>query len=106
MKCMKKSDNFLNNLGLAKKANAILSGEMLFKNLAKVKLLILATDASEKTKERVYKKAHFYELKVVEKYSSHDLSSAIALRNRMVIGITNHDFSKMLSVKEKEDMYE
>jgi|LSQX01.1.fsa_nt_gb ribosomal protein L7Ae-like RNA K-turn-binding protein len=95
---MNKSDNFLSNLGLAKKANALLTGELLFKNLAKVKLLILATDASQKTKERVYKKAHFYNLSVVEKYSSKELSSAMSLSNRMSIGITDSNFAKMLNI--------
>lgn len=93
---MMKSDNFLSNLGLAKRAQVLITGEQLFKNLKTVKCLILATDASEKTKERVYKKAHFYELKVIEKYSSHELSHAIAARNRMVIGVTHPDFCKML----------
>ncbi len=95
---MNKSDNFLSNLGLAKKANALLTGELLFKNLAKVKLLILATDASQKTKERVYKKAHFYNRSVVEKYSSKELSSAMSLSNRMSIGITDSNFAKMLNI--------
>lgn len=93
---MKKSDNFLSNLGLAKKANTILSGELLFKNLSTVKLFVLATDASEKTKERVYKKAHFYELNVIEKYTSAEISYAIRARNRMVLGITSKEFSEML----------
>ena len=95
---MKQSDNFLNNLGLARRANVLLSGETLFKNLAKVKLLILATDASQKTKERVHKKAHFYNLPVVEKYSSKELSEATSLSNRMVLGIVDNNFAKMLNI--------
>lgn len=95
---MNKSENYLNNLGLARKANVLLSGDTLFKNLAKVKLLILATDASQKTKERVLKKAHFYNLPVVEKHSSRDLSRATALSNRMVLGVTDTNFAKMLNI--------
>lgn len=97
MRSMKKSENFLSNLGLARMANALLTGDLLYKNLAKVKLLILATDASEKTKERIYKKAHFYQLPVVEKYTSQELSIAINLSNRMVIGITETNFARMLT---------
>lgn len=104
---MKKSDNFLSNLGLARKANATLSGELLFKNLPLVKLLVLASDASDKTKERVYKKAHFYQLDVIEQFTSNQISRAIAAHNRMVIGITSEDFSRILNLtNEKEEVYE
>lgn len=93
---MMKSKRFLSNLGLARRANALLTGETLLKNLKQVKLLVLASDASEKTKERIYKKAHFYGLEVIESYTSSELSTAINATNRMVIGVTSQDFVELL----------
>lgn len=97
---MMKSEHFLSNLGLAQKARVLLTGELLFKKMNQVKGLILATDASIKTKERIYKKAHFYNLPVVEKYTSEELSKAMNLSNRMVIGIVDENFCQLLMNKQ------
>lgn len=90
-------DKILNNLGLCQRANGLLSGEEnIFSSLNKIKFIFLANDASENVKKRVRDKAKYYQIELDESYSSMELSHAIGKENRMVIGITNPGFLKIL----------
>lgn len=92
-------DKILNNLGLCQRASGLVSGEAIVvsKIQAKeVQYIFLAKDASSNTKKVIYDKANFYEVEVNESYSSDELSHAIGKENRMVIGITNPSFLKIL----------
>lgn len=79
--------NKLQTLGLACKANKILSGDLIYKYFDKIVVLFIANDASIKTKERLIKKAFFYQIPVIEQFNSLELSNAIGKSNRMAVGL-------------------
>lgn len=93
-------------LGLAKRANKVVLGTEITINSVrrnKVKLVLLATDASENTKKLVYDKTNYYNVKVLEELSSLELSSSLGKKNNiMVVGITDHGFSNLLLNQKKE----
>ncbi len=92
-------DRILNNLGLCQRAGGLIAGE---ENVlsgirsGKVNYLFLAKDASSNTKKQIIDKAKYYQIEVNEEYSSEELSHAIGKNNRMVIGITQSGFVKIL----------
>lgn len=92
-------DRILSNLGLCNRARGLVSGEdMVCESLAsnKVFYIFLANDSSNNTKNKIQSKAKFYNVEVNESYSSLELSMAIGKVGRMVIGITNKSFLKIL----------
>lgn len=89
-------DNFLNTLGLCARSRKIISGDLLFKKMSQVKLLVLAVDASERTKSQIHKKAYFYNIQVIEKYDSDEISKSVSLNNRKAIGIIDEGFAGLL----------
>lgn len=89
-------NNFLNTLGLCARSRKIISGDLLFKKMSQVKLLVLAVDASERTKSQIHKKAYFYNIQVIEKYDSDEISKSVSLNNRKAIGIIDEGFAELL----------
>ena len=89
-------NNFLNTLGLCARSRKVVSGDLLYKKMSHVKLLVLAVDASERTKSQIRKKAYFYNIQVIEKYDSEEISKAISLNNRKAIGIIDEGFAELL----------
>lgn len=89
-------DKRLNNIGLAYRAKKTLLGEEVLNKISKVKLLFLANDISEKSKERYLKKCFFYNIEHIDSYSSEQLSQIIGKNNVKVIGIIDDGFAKML----------
>lgn len=92
-------DNVLSNLGLCNRARGLVSGEeIVCEYLAsnKVKYVFLANDASDNAKKKIRNKALFYGVEVNENYTSDELSTAIGKVGRMVVGITNQGFLKIL----------
>lgn len=91
-------------LGLARRAGKVVIGTNLtIKSLRnnKVKLILLANDASLNTKKMVYDKAKHYNCLVVESLDSNEISTSIGKSNIMVIGILDEGFSKkILSLKK------
>lgn len=83
--------NKLKTLGLACRANKILSGDLIYKHFNKIVLLFIASDASAKTKERLLKKAFYYQIPVVEHFNSLELSKAIGKNNRMAVGLIDKE---------------
>ncbi len=81
------------------RARGLVSGEEnLFIELPKgnIHYIFLAKDASEATKKRIKDKANFYHIDLNEDYTSEALSHAIGKENRMVIGVLNQGFLKIL----------
>lgn len=92
-------DKMLNNLGLCARARGLVSGaDIVIDGLRhnKVFLIFLASDASENTKKKINDKATYYGCEVISNYSSSDLSIAIGKSGRMVLGITDKNFLKIL----------
>jgi len=92
-------DKILNNLGLCQKSNSVISGEEMvveYIRNKKVYYVFLANDASDNAKKRIKDKAKYYNVEVDDSYSSFELSTAIGKSGRMVVGITNSGFVKIL----------
>lgn len=92
-------DKILNNLGLCQRASGLISGEeVVLSGIAsgEVCYVFLAKDASENTLKKIKDKAYFYHLEIDDSYTSEELSHAIGKTNRMVIGIVNRGFLKIL----------
>ena len=89
-------DKRLNNIGLAYRAKKTLLGEEVLNKISKVKLLFLASDISEKSKERFLKKCFFYNIEYIDIYSGEELSRIVGKNNVKVIGIIDDGFAKML----------
>ena len=89
----------LNNLGLCNRAGKLISGtDMVCDYMAsgKVFYIFLANDASDNTKKKILNKAFYYNVEVCESYSSYELSQAVGKLNRMVLGVTEKGFLKIL----------
>ena len=89
----------LNLLGLAMRANKVISGEDFcvdgIRN-GQVKYIFLANDAGVNTTKKITDKANFYNVSVNTMFSSSELNQAIGKNNRMVIGITDIGFAKKM----------
>jgi len=91
-------DAFLNFLGLAVRARKTISGTEITLNgvrSGEVKLVVMASDCSDRTKKDLHNKASYYNVPVVDTIDSMALKAAIG-RDRKVIGITDNGFAKRL----------
>lgn len=91
--------NVLQDLGLCRKANKLVSGEELVLSKIKTKkasLVFLASDAGVNTTKRITDKSSFYGVMVINDFNTIELNTAIGTENRKVIAITNKSFSRML----------
>lgn len=92
-------DKILNNLGLAQRASALITGEeMVIAGIqaGNVCYIFLAQNAGRSTYKKITDKAKFYQIEVNTSYSSEDLSHAIGKANRKVIGVVKKEFLKIL----------
>ena len=92
-------DKVLNNLGLCQRAGGLVSGEEIvieYLRSGKIYYIFLANDASDNAKKMILDKASYYKVEVNNDYSSFEISSAIGKSGRMVVGITNSGFVKIL----------
>ena len=65
----------------------------------KIKLVILAEDASDKTKKNIEYVCTTSGIKVIEFSTIEKLSSAIGKKNRAIIGVTDNNFSEGIMKK-------
>ena len=89
-------DRVLQTLGLAYRAKRVILGEDILDNISNVKLVIIASDISEKSRERFLKKCSYYEIKYIDSFSSDEISSALGKNNIKVVGIIDEGFKKSL----------
>ena len=92
-------DSILQLLGLSYRARKTLLGEEVLKQIRKVKVLFIASDISEKSRERYEKKCRFYEIPHIDLYDGSQLSESIGRRNVKVIGITDRGFAESILKK-------
>ncbi len=86
----------LNLLGLAQRANALVSGdEQVEKAIkkGKVKLIVIASDVSEKTLARYESFSQNYKVPLTNNFNKIEISQAIG-KSRAILGITNAGMSK------------
>lgn len=92
----------LNLLGIARRAGKLVMGtDSITKVLPskKIKLIFVASDASLATVDKIDKKAYFYQVPVVNRYSTEELSKALGVGSIKIIGIVDDGFAK--SMKEE-----
>lgn len=92
-------------LGLARRARKLITGtELTVKGVRtnRVKLVLLALDASDNTKKQIYDKCRTYNVDVIDIFSSDEISKSIGKKNIKVIGIIDEGFSKTLLNQAKE----
>lgn len=96
---MKKTNQWMSLLGLANRAQKIISGEELtIKEIqrGKAKLILLSADASFNTTKKITDKCHSFHvpLKMVE--NRYELGKAIGKEARVVVAVMDEGFSKKL----------
>jgi len=94
--------NWLNFLGIAFSAGALITGEeMVVKAVqnGKAYLVIIAEDLSENTYKKVTDKCRFYGVEVHQRATSEEIGQAIGKSFRKVVGITDRNFAKALKKK-------
>lgn len=86
-------------IGMAYKAKKVISGDETLKKSIKenkIKLLIIAEDASENTKKRFVNSAIYYNIPFYIYLTKQELSISLNWKNRSVVGITDTNFSNVL----------
>lgn len=84
-----------NLLGLAQRAGKLISGEELtIKAIQRkeAKLVLVATDASDNTKEKIQNKCHFYSVPLTADFTADEISQAIG-KSRSICAFTDKGFA-------------
>lgn len=96
---MEKQTKLSGLIGLATRAGKICFGtEACFEQIErkKVKLVFLATNASERTKKRIKEKCKEQKVPVEESFSMEQISQATGKTNKVVIGIQDYHFANQM----------
>ncbi len=83
-------------LGLIYRAKKMILGEEILSQIKKVKLVIIASDISEKSRERILKKCDYYQIGYIDRYTGEELSKALGKSNVKSIGIIDDGFKKKI----------
>ena len=89
-------DKSLQTLGLAYRAKKIIFGEEVLNQISDVRLLIIANDISEKSKQRFLKKCEFYNIDYIDKFNCDEISKAVGKSKIKVVGLLDEGFKKSL----------
>ncbi|MFA7075827.1 MAG: YlxQ-related RNA-binding protein [Candidatus Izemoplasmatales bacterium] len=92
-------EQILSLIGLCQKAKKLVSGEAFALEKIKgkqAKLVFLASDAGFNTNKRIRDKSAFYEVEVIDIFTTDELSGAIGKNNRKVIAITDKGFAEKM----------
>lgn len=90
-------DKILGLLGLSARAGKVIFGTdacIEYVNKNKVKLLLIAEDASDRTKLKFNEIAKTKQIPIYELGSIDEISKSIGKKNKAIIGITDVNFSK------------
>ncbi len=86
-------------IGLATKAGKLTAGtEACLEGIEKrnIKLVLIATDASERTKKLINEKCKQFNVVVYEILSIEEISNAIGKQNKAIIGIKENGFAEQI----------
>lgn len=92
---MNSDEKKLQLLGLALRAGRLISGEELtIRSIQKneAKLVIVASDASENTREKMKNKCQFYNVPISTEFTSDEISQSIG-KNRSICAFTDKGFA-------------
>lgn len=96
---MTKKDKWTSILGLANRAGKLVTGEeLVIKEIQKkrVKLVLLAQDASQNTKKKIMDKSTYYNIPVRLVPDRYTLGKSIGKEARVVVAVTDKGFSEKL----------
>lgn len=94
---MMNKSKILSLLGLCQRARLLTSGEEMSLERIKnkgAKLVFLASDAGFNTQKRIRDKSSFYEVPIIDSFTSEELSQAIGKSNRKVLVVKDSGFAK------------
>lgn len=86
-------------MGITARAGKIVTGtDLTLQEIRKqtVKLVVLASDASQRTKKDLTNKTNFYKVPLNTEFTSYEIKKAIG-KDRKVVGITDTRMAKRLS---------
>ncbi len=95
-------DKILGLLSIIRKANKLCYAKDILDSFkyGKIRYVFIASDASDKTKERYIKKCVYYDCPYNLKYTSEEISRAIGKSGIMTIGVTDNGFADALKKRE------
>lgn len=97
-------DKIYSLLGLCQRAGKLISGEFGCESAVKnqkVKLLLLAEDASENTKKKFQNSAAYYHIPICVLGSKERIGIALGKESRAILAITEEGFAKSILEKIK-----
>ena len=88
----------LNYLGIARRAGFLISGtDAVIASLEKkAKLVIVATDASDATKDKISRKCYFYKVSILQEFSTDELAVAVGQNNPKILAITDEGIANQI----------
>lgn len=92
-------ENKLKTLGLCARARKLVYGEeLVLENVRKGKcyLIFVASDIGAVANKNVHDKAAFYNVDIIDSYRSEELSMALGVESRKVIGVLDEGLAKIL----------
>lgn len=95
---MQNKEQFMRTLGLCQRAQKCIVGDKLMDAIRKKKvyLVIVAEDASDRTKKQYTTKTEYYDVKMEILLTKEEISQAIGKDNRVAVGISDRGFSDVL----------
>ncbi len=96
-------------LGLARRANAIRTGDFAVSQLVsekKAKIVIVARDAGNNTKKKFSNSCHFYNTTLLPFSTKEEISACIGKENVAVLAIEDENFAKKITelvLSDEED---
>lgn len=108
-------DKRLNYLGIARRAGFLISGtdaviasiqakaNQNYKKNGVAKIILIASDASISTKEKIINKCNFYHIDYLDIFKTAEIAEAVGLENPKVIAITNQGIAEQIrKINQKE----
>ena len=91
-------DKALSLLGIAKRANQISYGEVMMEAIRhkKCQVVLIAADASERSKKQITDKCSFYQIPFFVKYQATEISQAIGKSNIKSVCVNDGNLSKAI----------
>ena len=100
----------LNYLGIARRAGFLISGtDAVIASLEKkAKLVIVATDASDATKDKISRKCYFYKVSILQEFSTDELAVAVGQNNPKILAITDEGIANQIKkiIERGENIWE
>lgn len=99
-------EKILNFIGLAQRAGALVSGDLVVEKALKARkvcLLLLANDVATNNEDKYKRLAETYKVPLVRPASKEELGTAIGKDVRVVIGITNDGFGQAIEKLINQD---